>query len=236
MTYAILAGTQNLGSLVASVIGQWATDMYHLKGCDFEHFGRSFSVTWRCRCFVCRSRSLCCPIPPLSRRRPDKSSFSWMAESSVPLFFSRRFKLGACPNLKSCVRQNVVLHVSFDIDPCRSLFRECFKVPRTSVPTLKEWSTSDPDSPFRHEKYNPWGPRQDPAVPAETEPHPRGEAHPPTRSGRPFSLCHGRCRFNGRPGCPPRTWLPPALSCNACRAPFAICRTQRGRRSFRELR
>lgn len=36
MTYAILAGTQNLGSLVASVAGQWATDMYHLRGCDFN--------------------------------------------------------------------------------------------------------------------------------------------------------------------------------------------------------
>jgi len=36
MSYAILAGTQNLGCLVASLVGQWATAGYDIQGCDFH--------------------------------------------------------------------------------------------------------------------------------------------------------------------------------------------------------
>lgn len=38
MMYATLAGTQNLGSLVAAVIGAVITDQYGIGGCNFERF------------------------------------------------------------------------------------------------------------------------------------------------------------------------------------------------------
>ena len=38
LTYATLAGTQNLGALVAAVVGAVITDTYDIKGCNFERF------------------------------------------------------------------------------------------------------------------------------------------------------------------------------------------------------
>ena len=76
--------------------------------------------------------------------------------SAVPLFFQRRFKAPKSRLFSSCTRQNVVLHVSFDTSPFTSLIREIITgtVCAESNSDLAEWSNSDPDSPFRHSKYD----------------------------------------------------------------------------------
>lgn len=76
--------------------------------------------------------------------------------SVVPLFFQRRFKKPKSKLIATCTRQNVVLHVAFDVDPHASLLRDLITGPGNDVTNheLTEWSNSDPDSPFRHSKYD----------------------------------------------------------------------------------
>jgi len=74
--------------------------------------------------------------------------------SPVPLFFSRRFPVRQFVNLRTCVRQNVVLHVSFEVAVFKSMLRARFHHPHQALESLGDWSSSDPDSPFRHNKYN----------------------------------------------------------------------------------
>lgn len=74
----------------------------------------------------------------------------------VPLFFQRKFKKPTSKLIKSCTRQNVVLHVSFESNPHTTLFRHLLQKsqPQKENTRLNEWSNSDPDSPFRHSKYD----------------------------------------------------------------------------------
>ncbi|WP_341246944.1 hypothetical protein [Nereida ignava] len=72
---------------------------------------------------------------------------------AVPIFFRSRFKAPTGNLVVSCARQNVVLHVCFEDNPYKTLFRQKLLQPTTNA-ALAGCSNSDPDSPFRHHKYD----------------------------------------------------------------------------------